>query len=440
MSKKLSIIIFVLFLILGGIFGYLYFNSKSSAPVATTTDNTGGSGGGFPTSQPIEGNTGGRAQNSANGSTTQFQNPDTTFGGNQPKNSSLRQIVNVPVAGATSYVDNRGQVVVRYLERETGHVQDQPIQEKVPQKVTDTTVPKIFDALFGKDGKFLVFQSLVGKSNQLSTAFAEIKKTPPPVKTATSTTLIGEDNLSTTVGTLDGALLPGTVHFVALSPDKTAYLYLNESSAGSLGVLIPGDKTKLEKSLTTVFTSKLTEWMPDWPAKDITTFTTRAGSGLAGSMYRINNATKQKTALLSGVLGLTAKMSGDGTRVLYAEASGSGFIPHMLDTKTQAVANFSLRTLPEKCVWSKKTFSVVYCAVPSYVPAGAYPDDWYVGQMSFNDAIWKINTATGETNMLASAANNRTDSLDAYKLFYDDAEKNLFWINKKDSTVWTVAL
>jgi hypothetical protein len=383
------------------------------------------------------------AGNTSTSSNSQLLTPNSNFGGtsNNQTLGAVRQVVNVPVAGATAFTDSRGAVVVRYVERETGHVQDQPITEKVSSRVTDTTIPKIFNAIFGKDGKFLVFQSLSGKFNQLNTAFADIKKALPATSTqAADTALLGEQNLSTVVGNLDGTLLPATVHRAVASPDKLSYLYFNESSDGALAVIVPGDKSKLAKSLTTVFSSKLTEWAPDWPTTNTVTFTTRPASNLPGYMYSVNVSNKQKTLLLKNVLGLTASMSPDGSTVLYTESSGTGFISRLYDVKLGTITNFPLRTYPEKCLWSKKTTSVVYCAAPAYFSSGTYPDDWYIGATSFSDALWRVNVKTGETTQIVPVADNRANAQDMIKLFTDEKELNLFWVNKSDTTVWTVPL
>lgn len=438
MSRKLSIIIFILFLLLGGIFGFLYFSSGSGRSSELGDRSSTNTNGGFPTSQSVNGSSELVAR-SGGDSNSELRTPSSGefLSGNT---SILRQIVDVPVGGAMAYVDMRGQVTVRYIERETGHVQDQPIDEKVASKVTDTTVPKIVNAIFGKEGKLLVFQSLSGPQNLLLTVFAEIKKTVATTSVSANVALLGAPNLSTTVGELDGTVLPSSVHFVAISPDKTNYLYLNESVGGALGVIIPADKTKLAKSLTTVFSSKLTEWTSDWPSKNTVTFTTRAGSGLPGYMYSVNITTKQKTLLLKHIAGLTTKMSPDGARVLYGVGSGNGFATYLYDVRAGTEATFPLRTLPEKCVWSTKYATILYCAVPSYFAPGTYPDDWYMGVASFNDALWKINTATGETTQLLASATTLAVGQDITKLFFDDKEQDIFWINKADSTVWSVAL
>ena len=351
-----------------------------------------------------------------------------------------RQIVNTPVGGAMAYTDSRGQVVVRYIERDTGHVQDWPIQEKAPSKVTDTTVPKVFGAWFGKEGNHLVFQSLSGKNNELRTAFAEIKKSVATTSLAANTQLLGEPNLSTTIGNLDGTLLPGTVHAVAVAPDGTNYLYLNESKTGALGVIAPADKNKLTKSITTVFSSKLTEWTPAWPTSNVVTFTTRPAANLPGFMYRVNIGTRQKDLILKNIPGLMTNMSPDGTRVLYTENSGTGFTTHLYEVSKDAYTIFPLRTLVEKCIWSKKTATEVYCAVPQYVPPGRYPDDWYIGTVGFNDALWHIDLKTGETKRLFAPTSDQDRTMDMTKLFFDTKEQNLFWVNKSDATLWTISL
>ena len=83
---------------------------------------------------------------------------------------------------------------------------------------------------------------------------------------------------------------------------------------------------------------------------------------------------------------------------------------------------------------------MVLCAVPSSLPSGEYPDDWYQGLVGFSDDIWKIDTATGSVSELFSLKNYTTESIDAVRLFTDPTEAFLFFINKRDGALWALKL
>ena len=99
-----------------------------------------------------------------------------------------------------------------------------------------------------------------------------------------------------------------------------------------------------------------------------------------------------------------------------------------------------LKTLPEKCVWGAGS-EVVYCAVPKSINQGEYPDSWYQGEISFSDAIWKIDVASGSTTMISDPTTvPGGEDVDAIKLSLDQNQNYLFFVNKKDSYLWELSL
>ena len=109
------------------------------------------------------------------------------------------------------------------------------------------------------------------------------------------------------------------------------------------------------------------------------------------------------------------------------------------DIANKTSNDLGLKSQPDKCVWSK-TNTAIYCSVPGVIPAGNYPDSWYQGEVSFNDSIWKIDTKTSAFNLLISPSESLGENIDGINLFLDDKEGNLFFVNKKDSTLWALDL
>jgi hypothetical protein len=67
-----------------------------------------------------------------------------------------------------------------------------------------------------------------------------------------------------------------------------------------------------------------------------------------------------------------------------------------------------------------------------------YPDYWYQGLVSFTDYFVKINTKT--KNIITIANSQNETPVDATNLFFNKDESKLFFINKKDSTLWQLDL
>ncbi|HEY4493853.1 MAG TPA: hypothetical protein VJB95_00235, partial [Candidatus Paceibacterota bacterium] len=186
---------------------------------------------------------------------------------------------------------------------------------------------------------------------------------------------------------------------------------------------------------TQVFDSPFTEWITSWPSAKLITLTTKASGAVPGYMYAINPDRKDLAFILGGVSGLTTLTSPSGKLVLYTDSNLSLNI-YNIDTKTASA--LALRTLPEKCVWGAGS-DVIYCAVPKATPPGSYPDVWYQGEVSFNDQIWKIDVASGNTTLLIDPL-ALGEEIDGIKLALDEKGAYLLFINKKDSILWELEL
>jgi hypothetical protein len=154
-------------------------------------------------------------------------------------------------------------------------------------------------------------------------------------------------------------------------------------------------------------------------------------------MYAVDPNKKDFNKVIGNINGLTTLTSPDGQLILY---SSNNLFLNTYNTKTGESVAVGLRTLPEKCVWNK-TSDVVYCAVPKYISPGNYPDSWYMGEVSFSDEIWRINTQNGSTILISDISSiSGAEGIDGINLTLDDAENYLFFMNKKDSYLWKLDL
>jgi hypothetical protein len=107
----------------------------------------------------------------------------------------------------------------------------------------------------------------------------------------------------------------------------------------------------------------------------------------------------------------------------------------LFDTKTGGEITAPFKTIPDKCVWSSTT-PYVYCATPKTIPSAQYPDAWYQGKVSFNDTLWRMNTATGATEFLIDPSITTEMEFDATHLILDPTETYVLFTNKKDAQLW----
>ena len=81
---------------------------------------------------------------------------------------------------------------------------------------------------------------------------------------------------------------------------------------------------------------------------------------------------------------------------------------------------------------------MVYCGVPIDIPEGEYPDEWYKGKTTFSDSLWRVDTENGALEQLARPETDVLEAIDVAHPFLSTAGDFLFFINKKDSSLWSL--
>lgn len=389
MNKKIIVsIIIILFLIVGGI--YWYYSQKSVAP----GEQKGFLSIFFPSAgeKIIEG----------------LPNPST--GGGLPTNGGLPSggvIGKNLIQLSTNAVSGAGMAstTIRYVEKSTGHIYEINPDGQNRQRLSNTTILKTFESFWSY------------RANKLIIRYLE-------------SSLVR--NLSASIGTTtQGIFLPQSTAAVAISPneDKIFYLVLTEETAMGLTANFENKNQK------NIFNSPFGEFNVSWPKNDIITLLTKPSTFSEGFFYSLNSQTGKFGKIIGGIKGLTAFLSPDGARVIYSESNNNSLNTKIFNIKDKTSSDFELRTMPEKCAWSKSNKDIVYCAVPDNFPQGDYPDDWYQGLISFKDSIWQKNFSTGETKVLINETN-----ADVFNPFLTKDENYLIFTNKTDNTLWSLKL
>ena len=312
---------------------------------------------------------------------------------------------------------------LRYVARATGNIYE-TFADKIEEKqFSSTVIPRVYEAYFGNSGNSVVMRYLKADNETIETF---VGNTP---KEYLGTEVAGKAEVK-------GTFLPEDTKDISVSPDAGSVFYLfNNSTTGNnmVGAILNLATNKK----TQILTSPFTEWLSLWPNAKMITLTTKPAAGVPGYMYAMNPTTKNLMGEVFGnINGLTTLTSPNGKLVLYADDSLSTSV-YQTDTKTSTL--MGVKTLSEKCVWGKAS-DIVYCAVPKSINAGAYPDAWYQGIVSFSDQIWEIDVKTGNATLLADPAVISGEDVDGIKLALDSGENYLFFVNKKDSFLWELAL
>lgn len=296
---------------------------------------------------------------------------------------------------------------VRYVEKTNGHMYKMFWDTKIQEKISNSTIPGIHEALFNGTGKTVVYRYL-SEDKSISSFMA-------------------------TLGATKGEFMTPNIIDMSTSYDKTKYFYLVESEDNNVtGVvgLFGGSGGRI-----VVFESPFTEWLSQWAGNQKIFLTTKPSYSVLGSVFSLDTTNKTVSKIFGDVVGLTTLANNTGLNILYSESSNSGPKLGVFNTVEGSTKDLDVYGLPEKCVWSSDNINV-YCAVPNTIIGNQYPDNWYQGLISFDDYFVKINTGTGNKTTIANSLDETP--IDGTYLFLDDEEKTLFFINKKDGTLWSL--
>ncbi|MCR4306845.1 MAG: hypothetical protein NUV42_02640 [Candidatus Yonathbacteria bacterium] len=338
----------------------------------------------------------------------------------------LRQLSSSPTAGAIAMQkmveSDEGQkevLVARYMERTTGHVYETTVETLKNTRITNTTIPKVYEALWGDKGESMIIRYINENTNAIESFSARVMKQ--------------EEGASE--GTLEGAFLQSGIKEIALSPTKGTIFYLTPGGDGTIGVRSKIDGTDKVQ----VFDFPFTEWLAQWATNKNIFLTSKASNDVSGFLYTLSTTGGPLKKVLGDISGLTTLVNGSGTKVLYSESTVNGLSVGVYDIAKAESKKLGITTLPEKCIWASDHVTI-YCGVPETLPQGKYPDIWYQGLMSFSDTIWKVNTETAYSEVLVKPTESLNIDLDIIKPFLDEDEGYLFFTNKKDYSLWALKI
>lgn len=417
-STAITIIVVVLLLITGGLALWYYSLSKGDL-AKSTSENGGGLNNLFPF-----GNSGGQNNNGDQKGGLGGQ------GGKTENAPQVRQISELPVSGFIPLLDNLSFPFVRYVEQETGHVYSAPLQIVSKKRISNTTIPKSREAIFIPGGESFIIRYLDDKE-KIQSFYATLKKS------STSTTSVDEKSEEMA---LSGKFLIENISALDLIPASSAKtlpktLYITTDSSGASFFVSEIDGSKSAK----IYSNPLKDWLV-FGVNDSLAYILSKSSGKAPSYaFSLNLKTGLFLPILSNIYGLSILPNKKGDLILYSDTSSGYPGLSIYNTSKASATPIALKTFADKCVWGTENLNVIICAVPSTVPSGIYPDNWYQGKISFSDDIWEINATTGETKELVNLYDN-SFFLDASSVALSDKDQYLLIVDKPTYTLWSVRL
>lgn len=400
--------ILIILIILGAIgFGVYTFFSKQEAGGSNPFSDGVSVGDFFPF-----GNSNGPITNTpdttGNNTNTSTNTPTAT----EPQR--LWQIYSEPQSGAVAF-NASGTPTVRFVDKATGNIYESSLLLTGSKRISNTTVPKVHEALWEGDGSSVTLRYLGSDGETARTVLGTLSG----VVTTTEGEVLRE---------LKTSFLPDNIKSISVEPLSGTQAYLTTNQSGSRVSVTTATTPKL------IFESVIKDFSVSWVNKSTIALMTKPSAASNGQLYFLRSDNGLLSRVLGGQTGLSALSNATGTRVIYSESTGSSFKTSVFDIKGGVTNELTLKTLAEKCVWSAKS-SYVYCAIPQSIPNAVYPDDWYKGKVSFNDNIWQIDTLTGTTKLIIDPSSLNI-TLDAVSLALDPNENYLVFTNKKDSKLW----
>jgi hypothetical protein len=427
--RKSTLIIFILIviaIIAGGVYYWLFF--KDTRTTDNNNINTVSNPVGFLPLNNTPTTKDNTPTNTIPSTTTvqvNYSNPELLM----PK---LRKISSDPVAGmfaSTTKVKTSPTstttievTLLRYVDRGTGHVYQANNITTDIEKISNTTLPKIYEAYWNKNLTFNILRYLKDSTENITNFYAEIRKVPSSIAS------------STTPYEIKGKFL-SNFNNISISPSGDRIFTWTVEGGKGIGHISTFD----EKTRTKIAETPLTQINTDWPETSTVTITTKGNSIINGYTYTINTKTADMRKVIGPIRGLSSKMSSDGKYLIYSEG-GNTIDTRILNTSNGTSTEVIFKTLADKCVWSKLRKNEVYCSVPTEIPEGSYPEDWYKGSISFTDQIWVLNVLNGEVHLLANPINLTKSLIDATDLTLDPKENYLYFINKRDLSLWSIDL
>lgn len=308
----------------------------------------------------------------------------------------------------------RGEEKVKYFKRATGHLYQIDQEGRTPEeRLSNLTIAGANDAMWSPNKNHAVVNFLTDSTLK---HFAISYQ---------ATSSRGEGVAS------QGVFLPAEVADVVFSYKDERMAYLLPTGTVSTLFVASSDGSGQKG----IFTTPLSQLNIMWAGDDISI--AEKSSGLAPSFLQRVALNGSSRVIARDIEGLDIQWNAQGTFAIISRTSlrGRNLATQIINTKGEIIAQMPFATMGSKCAWSRLEEETVYCAAPRALPPATYPDAWWQGVVSFSDDLWRAHVTSGEADHIFSERD-----FDMVNLFLSEAEDRLFFLNKKDSTLWTLRL
>lgn len=410
MSRKTTYILLFVLIVILALFGWYFFGRGGSTP--NTPDDTTDGTDLFPFGSNTSGGNGQtgtvRPGGSGDGTTIDLS------GGTGSIKPRLRKVSDDQVSGAG--IVSKGDIsIIRYMDRATGHIFESNADTMARNKISNITMPQIHETLWSTDGTELIARYLKDDGVTIQSFYGRLPAT------------------TTSNSVIEGYFLPSNIKEISLFANKIIYLDPTVD-----GALVGSDVDGAKKSYVTNLYSR--DWLLQLASLKNALVGAKPSGLVGGDLYMLDMTTGVKLKVMKDILGLTGIMSPDGAHIFASASERSGIASAIYTVKDRTFSTLSISTLSDKCTWSTAEKNILYCGVPTAIPNGVYPDDWYQGVASFDDRLWRIDALSSETDLIVDPSVEVGLNMDITRIVTDASGEHLIFTNKKDSSLWVLDL
>lgn len=392
----------ILVIVLGALSGW-YFFLRGETQATSGRDSARGFGTEAPTFAGALGNA--------------YQNAISSVfgGGNTPEETKLPtqelwQVTKTPTAGA-GFVQVNTATQLYFAERSTGYIFSADLATQAVTRLSNTLVPKTYEAAFGRSGTVLMRG--LDESGNITTFTGALSST----------------TASDALRALSGISLGKNIRDITLSPDGNEIFYLLQDSGKFVGIRANA-KGGGQKRL---FLSGTGAWRAEWLSDGRIILLENPADRVVGHAYELKGgATLRVAPTLPGLMVLPRASS---TTIIYS-SSGEDGVRLFAKVGGASATQLPVRTVAEKCVWAPTQALIAYCAVPQTLPAGDFINSWYRGDVHTADAWWEVNVAANTARILYAPPSNIT--LDVEDPRIDETGNGIAFINRTDKSLWVL--
>lgn len=294
-------------------------------------------------------------------------------------------------------------IAIEYVLKENGFVYSYIPKYKKSYLISETKIPHIQNAKISTGGDIILFQYL---DADLTTEKSVLGK-------------LGDSAVK---------ILPDNIISYDMNTNGD-FVYVKNAKVGAAISLINGFGSE-----TTIYTSSITEWNVKFLDSNNILLTTKASEYFKGVSYVYNIKSKSMSRLWGGMSGLTTNVSNNGNYILRAVTEQSGPKLALYDYKNNSIFDLNKMGMVEKCSFSNDE-TILVCALPKEFTNTAYPDSWYLGEVSTNDKLIKYTTLN-KNETIISGINDFAEGFDVISLNVSNSGDIISFINKKDSSLW----